>query len=154
MAFVSIATTLFLPCTWIDLKHTLSLVLFIWTSHRMRNLGPIFIEDFQGNNKNEVYLTSGDMLFYESSKCIHGRLRRFNGKLVFQCVCSLLSNRLRSRAGRARSEVFPSSCLGRVGSEGSRYREACNVRNFYARTELSRQLVQDNQYGEVAGSVQ
>jgi hypothetical protein len=39
---------------------------------------PIFIEDFQGNT-NEVYLTSGDMLFYESSKCIHGRPRRFNG---------------------------------------------------------------------------
>ena len=39
---------------------------------------PIFIEDYQGNT-NEVYLTSGDMLFYESSKCIHGRPRRFNG---------------------------------------------------------------------------
>ena len=39
---------------------------------------PIFIEEFQGNT-NEVHLTSGDMLFYESSKCIHGRPRRFNG---------------------------------------------------------------------------
>jgi hypothetical protein len=39
---------------------------------------PIFIEDFQGNT-NEVILESGDMLFYESSKCIHGRPRPFNG---------------------------------------------------------------------------
>lgn len=39
---------------------------------------PIFIEDFQGNT-NEVILESGDILFYESSKCIHGRPKRFNG---------------------------------------------------------------------------
>jgi hypothetical protein len=39
---------------------------------------PLFIEDFQGNT-HEVILTSGDMLFYESSKCIHGRPRPFNG---------------------------------------------------------------------------
>lgn len=39
---------------------------------------PIFIEDFQGNT-NEVVLESGDMLFYESSKCIHGRPKRFKG---------------------------------------------------------------------------
>jgi len=39
---------------------------------------PLFIEDFQGNT-NEVILESGDMLFYESSKCIHGRPRPFNG---------------------------------------------------------------------------
>ena len=40
---------------------------------------PLFIEDFQGNT-NEVFLETGDMLFYESSKCIHGRPRPFNGK--------------------------------------------------------------------------
>lgn len=39
---------------------------------------PLFIEDFQGNT-NEVVLESGDMLFYESAKCIHGRPRPFNG---------------------------------------------------------------------------
>ena len=39
---------------------------------------PIVIEDFQGNT-NEVILKSGDMLFYESSKCIHGRPRNFTG---------------------------------------------------------------------------
>jgi hypothetical protein len=39
---------------------------------------PLFIEDFQGNT-NEVVLESGDMLFYESSKCIHGRPRPFHG---------------------------------------------------------------------------
>jgi hypothetical protein len=40
---------------------------------------PIFIEDFQGNT-NEVVLESGDMLFYESAKCLHGRPRPFNGE--------------------------------------------------------------------------
>jgi len=39
---------------------------------------PIIIEDFQGNT-NEVYLESGDMLFYESSKCLHGRPKRMKG---------------------------------------------------------------------------
>jgi hypothetical protein len=39
---------------------------------------PIFIEDFQGNT-NEVVLESGDILFYESSKLVHGRPRPFNG---------------------------------------------------------------------------
>jgi len=40
---------------------------------------PIVIEDFQGNT-NEVILESGDMLFYESSKCMHGRPKKFKGK--------------------------------------------------------------------------
>ena len=40
---------------------------------------PLLIEDFQGNT-NEVYLQSGDMLFYESAKCLHGRPRPFHGK--------------------------------------------------------------------------
>lgn len=39
---------------------------------------PLLIEDFQGNT-NEVFLESGDLLFYESSKCIHGRPKPFNG---------------------------------------------------------------------------
>ena len=39
---------------------------------------PLVIEDFQGNT-NEVYLESGDLLFYESSKCLHGRPTTFNG---------------------------------------------------------------------------
>ena len=33
---------------------------------------PIVIEDFRGNT-NQVYLAPGDVLFYESSKCFHGR---------------------------------------------------------------------------------
>lgn len=40
---------------------------------------PIIIEDFQGNT-NEVILESGDMLFYESSKCLHGRPKTFKGQ--------------------------------------------------------------------------
>lgn len=39
---------------------------------------PIIIEDFQGNT-NEVILEAGDMLFYESSKCFHGRPHTFKG---------------------------------------------------------------------------
>jgi hypothetical protein len=39
---------------------------------------PIFIEDFNGTT-HEVTLTSGDILFYESSKCFHGRPKRLNG---------------------------------------------------------------------------
>lgn len=38
----------------------------------------LVIEDFQGNT-NEVHLEAGDMLFYESSKCLHGRPRRMKG---------------------------------------------------------------------------
>ena len=39
---------------------------------------PLIIEDLRGNT-NEVYLEAGDMLLYESSKCYHGRPRRYNG---------------------------------------------------------------------------
>eukprot|EP00571_Detonula_confervacea_P016403 CAMPEP_0172303236 /NCGR_PEP_ID=MMETSP1058-20130122/4802_1 /TAXON_ID=83371 /ORGANISM="Detonula confervacea, Strain CCMP 353" /LENGTH=402 /DNA_ID=CAMNT_0013013977 /DNA_START=57 /DNA_END=1265 /DNA_ORIENTATION=- len=39
---------------------------------------PIVIEDFQGNT-NQVYLAPGDILFYESSKCFHGRPQTFIG---------------------------------------------------------------------------
>lgn len=39
---------------------------------------PIVIEDFQGR-LHEVVLESGDVLLYESSKCFHGRPKRFNG---------------------------------------------------------------------------
>lgn len=40
---------------------------------------PLLIEGFDGNF-HEVYLESGDMLFYESSKCLHGRPKTFNGE--------------------------------------------------------------------------
>ena len=40
---------------------------------------PIVIEDFHGNT-NEVFLESGDMLFYESSKCVHGRPAKMEGE--------------------------------------------------------------------------
>mmetsp|Transcript_6422 Transcript_6422/g.12392 ORF Transcript_6422/g.12392 Transcript_6422/m.12392 type:complete len:274 (+) Transcript_6422:203-1024(+) len=40
---------------------------------------PIVIEDYQGN-LNEVVLEKGDVLLYESSKCFHGRPRRFEGE--------------------------------------------------------------------------
>ena len=37
------------------------------------------IEDYEGN-LNEVVLETGDVLLYESSKCFHGRPRRFEGE--------------------------------------------------------------------------
>jgi hypothetical protein len=40
---------------------------------------PLVIEDFLGNT-NEVYLETGDLLFYESSKCRHGRPTKYNGE--------------------------------------------------------------------------
>mmetsp|Transcript_13800 Transcript_13800/g.29373 ORF Transcript_13800/g.29373 Transcript_13800/m.29373 type:complete len:172 (+) Transcript_13800:610-1125(+) len=40
---------------------------------------PIIIEDYYGNI-NEVILEKGDVLLYESSKCFHGRPRRFEGE--------------------------------------------------------------------------
>lgn len=40
---------------------------------------PIVIEDFHGNT-NEVFLESGDMLFYESSKLFHGRPMKMKGE--------------------------------------------------------------------------
>ena len=39
---------------------------------------PIYIEDFHGRT-HEVILAPGDILFYESSKCLHGRPKAFNG---------------------------------------------------------------------------
>ena len=57
--------------------HVISFILHIDSSEDAEPW-PIFIEDFQGRT-HEVILTPGDMLFYESSKCFHGRPRRLNG---------------------------------------------------------------------------
>eukprot|EP00594_Rhizosolenia_setigera_P008664 CAMPEP_0178967856 /NCGR_PEP_ID=MMETSP0789-20121207/17869_1 /TAXON_ID=3005 /ORGANISM="Rhizosolenia setigera, Strain CCMP 1694" /LENGTH=391 /DNA_ID=CAMNT_0020653597 /DNA_START=72 /DNA_END=1247 /DNA_ORIENTATION=+ len=57
--------------------HIISSILHIDHSENSKPW-PILIEDFQGNT-NEVYLESGDMLFYESSKCFHGRPIPFEG---------------------------------------------------------------------------
>ena len=57
--------------------HIISFILHIDSSEDAEPW-PIFIEDFQGHT-HEVILTPGDILFYESSKCFHGRPRRFNG---------------------------------------------------------------------------
>lgn len=57
--------------------HVISFILHIDSSEDAEPW-PILIEDLQGNT-HEVILTSGDILFYESSKCFHGRPRRFNG---------------------------------------------------------------------------
>lgn len=57
--------------------HVISFILHIDSSEDAEPW-PILIEDYQGTT-NEVILKSGDMLFYESSKCFHGRPHTFNG---------------------------------------------------------------------------
>jgi len=57
--------------------HIISCILHIDSSDDAEDW-PIVIEDYYGNT-NEVVLTPGDMLFYESSKCFHGRPSKFNG---------------------------------------------------------------------------
>jgi hypothetical protein len=57
--------------------HIISFILHIASSDDAEPW-PIVIEDFHGTT-HEVILTPGDILFYESSKCFHGRPRTFNG---------------------------------------------------------------------------
>ena len=57
--------------------HVVSFILHIDSSEDAEPW-PIVIEDFHGNT-HEVILTSGDLLLYESSKCLHGRPHRFKG---------------------------------------------------------------------------
>jgi len=57
--------------------HIISFILHIDSSEDAEPW-PIFIEDFAGRT-HEVLLTPGDILFYESSKCFHGRPRKLNG---------------------------------------------------------------------------
>jgi hypothetical protein len=57
--------------------HVISCILHVDHSEDSEDW-PLLIEDLDGNT-NEVVLESGDMLFYESSKCIHGRPKPFNG---------------------------------------------------------------------------
>lgn len=57
--------------------HVISFILHIDSSEDSEPW-PILIEDFKGQT-HEVILKSGDMLFYESSKCFHGRPHKFNG---------------------------------------------------------------------------
>lgn len=57
--------------------HVISFILHIDSSDDA-DPWPILIEDLQGTT-HEVTLKSGDLLFYESSKCFHGRPRPLNG---------------------------------------------------------------------------
>lgn len=57
--------------------HIISFILHIDSSDDAEPW-PIFIEDFAGRT-HEVILKPGDILFYESSKCYHGRPRPLNG---------------------------------------------------------------------------
>jgi hypothetical protein len=57
--------------------HVISSILHIGRSEDAQPW-PIYIEDLQGQTQ-QLYLEVGDMLFYESSKCWHGRPQRLNG---------------------------------------------------------------------------
>lgn len=57
--------------------HVVSFILHIDSSDDAEPW-PLVIEDFQGRT-HEVILKSGDLLFYESSKCFHGRPHTFKG---------------------------------------------------------------------------
>jgi hypothetical protein len=57
--------------------HIISIILHIASSSDVQPW-PLYIEDFYGNT-HEVTLTSGDILFYESSKLFHGRPKPLNG---------------------------------------------------------------------------
>eukprot|EP00536_Pseudo-nitzschia_multiseries_P008952 jgi/Psemu1/66768/estExt_Genemark1.C_2380036 len=57
--------------------HVISFILHIDSSEDA-DPWPILIEDYHGNT-HEIVLTSGDIVFYESSKVFHGRPHRFNG---------------------------------------------------------------------------
>lgn len=67
---------LFMHVDWSQ-THIISFILHIDSSPDSEPW-PIVIEDFQGNT-HEVILTPGDLLFYESSKCLHGRPYKFHG---------------------------------------------------------------------------
>ena len=57
--------------------HIISSILHVGHDNDMESW-PLIIEDFHGNT-NEVHLEAGDILFYESSKCLHGRPRKMKG---------------------------------------------------------------------------
>lgn len=57
--------------------HVISFILHIGSSDDAEPW-PLFIEDYHGQT-HEVTLTSGDLLFYESSKLLHGRPKPLNG---------------------------------------------------------------------------
>jgi hypothetical protein len=57
--------------------HVISFILHIASSDDATPW-PLFIEDLQGQT-HEVTLTSGDLVFYESSKLMHGRPKPLNG---------------------------------------------------------------------------
>ena len=65
-----------------DKVHTHVISSIVHIAHEYYNESqpwPIQIEDHDGN-LHSVNLKSGQMLFYESAKCLHGRMQAFHGK--------------------------------------------------------------------------
>jgi hypothetical protein len=57
--------------------HVISSILHIGRSEDAKPW-PLYLEDLNGQTQ-QLYLEVGDILFYESSKCWHGRPQRFDG---------------------------------------------------------------------------
>ena len=57
--------------------HVISSILHIGRSEDAKPW-PLYLEDLNGQTQ-QIYLEVGDMLFYESSKCWHGRPQRLDG---------------------------------------------------------------------------
>ena len=76
--------------------HIVSFILHIDSSEDAEPW-PILIEDYDGHT-HEVVLTSGDTLFYEASKCFHGRPIRFKGSWYSSVTSSYLMENERQSA--------------------------------------------------------
>lgn len=84
--------------------HVVSFILHIDSSDDAEPW-PLFIEDFYGRT-HEVILSPGDVLLYESSKCMHGRPRPFKGSWY----TSVFSHYYPTRGWSERNRVYDSHC--------------------------------------------
>jgi len=66
-------------CRQVDRKQTHIISMIYHIDSESDEPWPILIEDFLGRT-HEVILAPGDILFYESSKCMHGRPKAFKGQ--------------------------------------------------------------------------
>jgi len=71
---------------------------------------PLVIEGFDGRT-SEVILEEGEMLFYESAKCLHGRPTHFNGEWYTSIFVHYkpVGKQAASEASRERSELVTTS---------------------------------------------
>ena len=58
--------------------HALSLIINVAQSG-VREQWPVHIRDHRTDEDHEVFLEPGELLFYESARCMHGRLKPLQG---------------------------------------------------------------------------